>query len=83
MYIYIYIHILPLPSPSTHIQGAQILTAVLRALRPLLRQARLLVLGGCSAGGRGAFYNLEPWPRAVGGGVGGALRVGGWGSPDW
>lgn len=42
-----------------YFQGAQILTAVLHELRPLLRQARLVVLGGCSAGGRGAFYNLD------------------------
>eukprot|EP00435_Cladocopium_sp_Y103_P011005 s3901_g2.t2 len=42
-----------------YFQGAQILTAVLQELRPLLRQARLVVLGGCSAGGRGAFYNLD------------------------
>ena len=54
------------PSTNLH-QGAQILTAVLHELRPLLRQARLVVLGGCSAGGRGAFYNLEPWPGAGGG----------------
>eukprot|EP00438_Fugacium_kawagutii_P034311 Skav200274 [mRNA] locus=scaffold93:96944:110604:- [translate_table: standard] len=45
-----------------YFQGAHILRAVLRAVLPRLRSApRLAVLGGCSAGGRGAFYNLDSW----------------------
>ena len=40
-----------------YFQGARILAALLKALP--MGDASLLVLGGCSAGGRGAFYHLD------------------------
>eukprot|EP00434_Breviolum_minutum_P009143 symbB.v1.2.008055.t1/scaffold502.1/size262339/9 len=40
-------------------QGSKILSAVLHSLEMMLSGAKLVVIGGCSAGGRGAFYNLD------------------------
>ncbi|CAJ1439026.1 unnamed protein product [Effrenium voratum] len=44
-----------------YFQGRRIISAVMRQLAETfgLNSARLLVFGGCSAGGRGAFYNLD------------------------
>ena len=46
-----------------HLQGSKILSAVLHSLEMILRGAKLVVIGGCSAGGRGAFYNLVTWKK--------------------
>ncbi|CAK9108216.1 Palmitoleoyl-protein carboxylesterase notum2 [Durusdinium trenchii] len=47
------------PVYGYYFQGAAILSRIVEALEPQLLSARLAVFGGCSAGGRGAFYNLD------------------------
>ena len=59
------VHVITFIGTGWYLQGSKILSAVLHSLEMMLRGAKLVVIGGCSAGGRGAFYNLVTWKKTM------------------